>query len=448
MISDDTIYALATPSGKSGVAIIRISGRNAKKVFDTFGIHAKKERTLFRARIFRPDKKEIIDEALAVYFDEPHSFTGENIVEFHVHGSSGVISEILNVMSTIPHFRSAEPGEFTKRAFMSDKLDLTQIEGLADLIDAETEEQVYQANRHVTGELRKKHIEWKQIITNALASIEAMIDFPEDDENIPNTLDFLKNVMLVKEEINKTLNTNTGEIIRKGLTISIIGPPNAGKSSLINYLSKKDTSIVSSQPGTTRDIVEVTLNLFGYPVVFADTAGIRDTNDSVEKEGVRRAIEKAKNSNINVAVFDGDFYPYFDEKTAKNVDLETIILVNKSDKLTTNNMELKNDIFHKQDIIFVSVKKDHGLDKFFDAIKNKMNKIFSLQTAVAPLTRVRQKKALSLCLEHVDNAINGTEPELVAEDLRMSLRSLGKLVGEVDIEDVLDKLFHDFCIGK
>ncbi len=448
MIINDTIYALATPSGKSGVAIIRISGNAAKKVFNFFHIIEKKERVLFKTKITSPKNKEIIDEALVVYFNSPHSFTGEDIVELHVHGSSGVIAEILSVLSTIPEYRIANPGEFTKRAFLSNKLDLTQVEALADLIEAETQEQVYQANRQIQGQLKKTYINWKKGLLNSLAKVEAMIDFPEEDQSIPEQLNFLDNLSIIKDEISQALNSKAGEIIKNGLTICIIGPPNAGKSSLINYLSKKETAIVSSQPGTTRDVVEVHLNLFGYSVVFADTAGIRQTQDLVEKEGVKRAIKRAEDAEITVAVFDGDIYPDLDKETLANIDKETIILVNKSDKLTNKNIKLKNTLLHKKDIIFISVKEELGIDQLLDRINFKINEIFSLQTSIAPLTRERQREALLLCLEYIVSAARGEEPELVAEDLRLSLRALGKLVGEVDIEDVLDKLFFDFCIGK
>ena len=448
MVTNDTIYALATPSGKSGVAIIRISGKDAKKVFNSFHIREKKERELFKTKIISPKNKEIIDEALVVYFNSPNSFTGEDVVELHVHGSRGVTGEILSELSTIPEYRIANPGEFTKRAFISNKLDLTQVEALADLIDAETQEQVYQASRQIQGQLKNKYSKWKEGLLSALAKVEAMIDFPEEDQSIPEHLNFLDNLNVVKDEITKTLNSKTGEIIKNGLTICIVGPPNAGKSSLINYLSKKETSIVSSQPGTTRDVVEVHLNLFGYSVVFADTAGIRQTKDLIEKEGVKRAIKKAEDAEITVAVFDGDFYPDLDRETLAKIDNDAIILVNKSDKLTKNNMKLKNTLLQKKDIIFISLKEDFGIDQLLDKINFKMNNIFSLQTSIAPLTRERQREALSLCLKYIDTAVKGEEPELVAEDLRLSLRALGKLVGEVDIEDVLDKLFFDFCIGK
>ena len=328
-----TIFALASGSGKAGIAVFRVSGPNAVSAYTTLSAKpAPKPRQVTRTKLYHPKSKELLDDGLAIYFARPASFTGEDVIELHVHGGLSVVASLSEALNSIDGVRLAEAGEFTRRAFDNDKLDLTAAEGLADLINAETAAQRRQAQRQLRGELGVIYNDWRERLINAIALFEAEIDF--SDEDLPSGLKetvYDEILRINREIINHLDDKNQGEIIRNGLYIAIIGPPNAGKSSLLNRLSKREVAIVSEKAGTTRDVIEVHLELNGYRVIIADTAGLRESEDEVELEGVRRAEERAAQADFKLVVFDGQLWPRKDPKTSRLIDENTITIVNKSD---------------------------------------------------------------------------------------------------------------------
>ena len=432
-----TIFALATAPGKAGVAIIRVSGPEAlSAVLKLTEGGLPKPRLATLRNLYHPKTNQLIDLALILTFPAPHSFTGEDIVELQIHGSRAVIKILLKLLSNFNNFRLASPGEFAKRSFLNGRMDLTAAEGLADLIDAETEMQQKQAMRQAQGELAKLYDSWKIKLIRALALIEAYIDFPEDD--IPATImdEVLDSVSFIKQSIAKHLNDQQrGEILRRGIYVAILGAPNVGKSSLLNYLTKRDAAIVSNIAGTTRDIIEVNLDLEGYLVTIADTAGIRETNDEIEQEGVNRAIKRADEADIKIIMISAD------DEHSKSIlsmaDANSLILLNKIDKAvaSTNNA------------IEISIKEDIGLDLFLTKLTNLISDKFS-PSAEPLLTRERHRQHLNSCHECLLRFDLSNHLELACEDLRMAARSLGQIVGVIDVETILDEVFINFCIGK
>jgi tRNA modification GTPase len=328
-----TIFALASGAGRAGVAVIRVSGSDAARAFlELTGRNLPEARRMTLARLSDPRDKRLLDEALAAWFPGPDSFTGEDVVEFHLHGGRAVIAAILETLAALPGFRPAEPGEFTRRAFEKGKLDLTAAEGLADLVNAETEAQRRQAFRQMQGELGALYESWRNRLVRALAHLEASIDF--SDEELPAGL--LDGIAREATELRATIaahldDRRRGERLRDGIHVAILGAPNAGKSSLLNRLARRDAAIVSEIAGTTRDVVEVHLDLGGYPLVVADTAGLRDGGDPIEREGVRRARLRAEEADLKLAVFDAALWPAVDASTARMVDDSTIVVLNKTD---------------------------------------------------------------------------------------------------------------------
>ena len=438
--SDQTIFALASGSGKAGIAIFRVSGRFA---LHAYKILSKKTniipRCATRTKIYSPETDELLDEGLAIYFPAPASFTGEDVVELHVHGGRAVIAGITEALNLIQDCRIAEPGEFTRRAFDNDKLDLTAAEGLADLINAETEAQRRQAQRQLQGDLSLIYDGWRTRLISAIALFEAEIDF--SDEDLPTGLkkQVSKTISDIKREIVNHLNDNKrGEVLRAGLYIAIVGPPNSGKSSLLNRLSQREVAIVSEKEGTTRDVIEVYLELDGYPVIIADTAGLREASDDIESEGVRRAEQRARQSDLKLAVFDGAIWPERDAKTAALIDENTIAVVNKSDLISDKT----------KDYLAISSKTGAGVGSLLESLKKEVFLRCHYSSEPGP-TRSRHRRALEDCissLERFQKAEAATE--LKAEDLRLAARSLGRITGSVDVEEVLDVIFREFCIGK
>jgi len=436
---DQTIFALASGTGKSGVAVFRISGSASSDVLRTL---TKKSPPVPRCatlmRLADPFSGDVLDDCLVIYFPEPKSFTGEDVVELHVHGGQAVISAIAETLSRQKGVRLAEPGEFTRRAFENGKLDLTAAEGLADLINAETSAQRRQATRQLCGELGAMYDRWRQRLLRAIAFLEAKIDFA--DEDLPTGIDenvATEIVQIYKEIIVHLDDGNQGEILRQGVYITIVGPPNAGKSTLLNRASNRDVAIVSEQAGTTRDVIEVHLELGGYPVIIADTAGLREATDAVENEGVRRAVERAKQADLKLVVFDGELWPETDIKTRDLIDNNAVVVINKSDLMKTPQSE------HLE----VSALSGEGLDRLFEVLKKEVSARCCLSASPA-LTRLRHRRTLEDCVESLQRfkAVKGAE--LKAEDLRQAARSLGKITGRVDVEEVLDVVFREFCIGK
>ena len=442
-----TIYALSTGPGVSGIAVIRISGKETKVAINKItGKSLPKPRMAVLRKFNKINDNQLIDEGILLWFPGPDSYTGEDMAEFHVHGSRAVIKEIQNSLSQIPNLRLAEAGEFTKLAFQNGKINLLKAESVSDLISSETEIQRQQAIKVMSGKSAEKFNLLRERLLKILSKVEAKIDFPEDDlpENI--LLNIHSETKSIREDIQKILNDQkVGERIREGFKISIIGPTNAGKSSLLNYLSKRDVAIVSEIAGTTRDIIEAHLNLDGYPVVISDTAGIRDSKNEIEKKGIKLALKKSENADLNIIVIEPksiDFKDFFND----NITKKSILVINKIDLGTD---QISSEI-KKYDPIYISIKEEKNLDVLINLIKeNLKNKFVSSEDIF--ITRERHRINLEQCLESLKNFEEKKSLEdfdKAAEDLRLATRYLGIIVGKVDVEEILGSIFSDFCIGK
>ena len=438
---EDTILALATGSLHAATALIRISGNAASTTANILGFKLQKQRLASVAILKDGERK--LDEALVIFFKGPRSYTGEDVMELHVHGGRAVIEAVINTLQKQGGFRIAEPGEFTKRAVLNGKMDLTKAEGINDLIQAETEAQRVQSFAQVDGALSEIAFGWREKAIKIAAHVEAYIDFP--DEEIPeSTLTGLGDEMSVLiRDIEKGLNDGRrGEILREGFRVAVIGPPNAGKSTLVNWLSKRPVSIISEQPGTTRDVLEASLDLGGYPVIIADTAGLRASTDPIENEGIKRAQEWAKTANSRLILLEPSTEAGFLERLKPNPECDLVVL-NKIDLLPRN--------FKKEQTLAISLKDEIGLDKLLNGLKKIVSKSMVGQEPPV-ITRTRHREALQSCLNSIKSAktalLSDEEPEIVAEELRAATKSLGRVVGAVDVEDLLDVVFGDFCIGK
>ena len=442
-----TIYALSTGPGIAGIAVIRVSGKNTIDVIKKVtGDKLPRPREATRRKFNYINTNELIDEGVLLWFPAPNSYTGEDLAEFHVHGSRAVITALHKTLAQIENCRLAEPGEFTKRAFQNGKISLLKAESIADLISSETEIQRKQALKIMSGKSSNRFNSWREKLLKILSHVEAKIDFP--DENLPK--DILTNIQKTSDqvsfEIQKTLNDQkVGEKIREGFKIAIIGPTNAGKSSLLNYLSKRDVAIVSETAGTTRDVIETHLNLDGYPVIVSDTAGIRDSKDEIEQKGVKLALHRADDADLKLVIIDGNSNDL--NKTLKDfVDENAILVVNKSDLLNGN----LNEKFKKHEYVLISIKNNSNLDQLISKIKNKLkNKFISNEDIL--ITRERHRQHLEHCIAYLKSFKNkkgSKEFDKAAEDLRLATRHLGMIVGKVDVEELLDSIFNDFCIGK
>jgi len=442
-----TIYALSTGPGVSGVAIIRVSGKDTVKVIKLLTNRSVPEpRVATIRKINKINTSELIDEGLILWFPGPESYTGEDMAEFHVHGSKAVINALHDSISKIENCRLAEPGEFTKLAFQNGKINLLKAESIADLISAETEIQRKQAIKIMNGNSADKFNSLREKLLKILSHVEAKIDFP--DEDLPE--DILKNIKKISNEvilnIKKILDDQkVGERIREGFKIAIIGPTNAGKSSLLNHLSNRDAAIVSEIAGTTRDVIETHLNIDGYPVVVSDTAGIRDSKDEIEKKGIKLALDKAENADLKLIVIDAksiDFKGVLKELMDEN----TILVINKSDLLKEDlNFEIKN-----YEHVLISVKNNLNLEDLISKIKNKLKNKFITSEDIL-ITRERHRQHLEQSLNYLKNFEEKNKAEdfdKAAEDLRLATRHLGMIVGKVDVEEILGSIFNDFCIGK
>jgi tRNA modification GTPase len=432
--STDTIYALSSGRGRAGIAVIRVSGLKAAAALTHLTGRAPPEPRVAALRQFRTQTGEAIDDGLALWFPAPASFTGENVVEFHIHGGRAVVEDMLAALRRLEGLRPAEAGEFTRRAVENGKFDLTQAEALADLINAETEAQRRQALRQYEGALADVYEGWRTALTRAAAWAEAAIDF--SDEELP--LGVLANARAqaadILVEIREHLaDSRRGEILRDGFYLTVIGPPNSGKSSFVNALAGREVAIVSEIAGTTRDILEVHLNLDGYPVILADTAGLRETSDVIETEGVRRAVERAERADAVLLLLDTTT----PQAASLNMEMEPALTVwNKVDIASPPGSALG-----------VSVRTGEGMDALLRRIGQIVRR--RLDGGEAPaLTRERHRAALEQAKAALTRATGATEPELLAEELRFALRYLGQITGRVDLEDLLDVIFRDFCIGK
>jgi len=583
MHDDSTIFATATAPGKGGVAVFRLSGAKAKNALRLCAPSSMPQpRKAALREIKNPESGDILDRALVLFFPAPESYTGEDVIEFHTHGGRAVTQAIVEALQALPNFRLAEPGEFTRRAFENGRMDLTEAEAVADLVNAETEAQRKQALRQMEGALGKLYADWHERLSRALAYIEGAIDFSE--EELPEDLLASQNDDLrqLQKEIAAHLNDNhRGERLREGFSIVLLGPPNAGKSSLLNALARREAAIVSPEAGTTRDLIDVHLDIGGYPVILTDTAGLRERTDrsnqsAIETEGIRRAKARAENADLKIIVFDGAAWPQTDETAMAQIDGDSLIVINKADlfggiqdsgfgiqerknlpppcgegrgggsaaesiqdlgfgiqerknppppcgegrgggsaaetsiqdsgfsiqrkgerhpreggdpsfsqhseriippyqvrgRLLRQGLEerssvgnsLQSESDYKETInkalsipripnpesripLPVSALTGQGIDALLDTLHKEIDARFTA-SASPPLTRARHRAALEECAENLNRSLQAPQTDMRAEDVRLAMRALGRITGRVDVEDLLDIIFKDFCIGK
>ena len=442
-----TIYALSSGAGISGIAVVRVSGKNTSEVIKQItGEDLPVPRVATLRKINKINTNELIDEGVIIWFPGPNSYTGEDLAEFHVHGSRAVVNALHFSISKIKNCRLAEPGEFTKRAFQNGKINLLKAESIADLISSETEIQRKQAVKIMNGKSSEQFNSWRKELLKILSHVEAKIDFP--DENLPNNImnEVQKTSKKVLMEIKKTLNDQkVGERIREGFKIAIIGPPNSGKSSLLNYLSRRDAAIVSEIAGTTRDVIETHLNLDGYPVVLSDTAGIRSSKNEIEQKGIKIALNQAEDADLKLVIVSAknlDFTKVLKDLLSKNA----ILVINKSDLIKGK----LNTKFKKYEHVLISIKKDLNLNKLISKIKSKLKNKFTTSEDIL-ITRERHRQNLINCVYHLEKfqkKKSTQDFDKAAEDLRLATRHLGMIVGKVNVEELLGSIFNDFCIGK
>lgn len=440
-----TIFALASGAGRAGVAVLRLSGPGAGgALLALSGRPAMpRARVATRVRLRAPASGEPFDDGLALWFPAPASYTGEDVVELHLHGGRAVLEAALAALAAQPGLRPAEPGEFTRRAFEHGKMDLTAAEAIADLVDAETAAQRRQALRQLDGALGALYEDWRGRLLGALAHVEAEIDFP--DEDLPGgLLDAVRpDLERLRSEITAHLADNRrGERLRDGLSVAILGPPNAGKSSLLNVLARQEAAIVSERAGTTRDVIEVALDLGGWPVVLADTAGIRDeTDDPIEREGIRRAERRAATADLRIVVLDAAAAEPPSAAIAGLLGADALVVWNKADAAGPGfRPPLEGHL--------LSARTGAGLEEFLAALQAAVEARLAGVGAAPALTRLRHRQALEDAAASIMRSFAAAAPELAAEDLRLAARALGRITGRVSVEDMLDVIFRDFCIGK
>lgn len=434
-MNDKTIVALSSGNLPSGVAVIRVSGPSCAVIASLMGNGLPKPRSIALKNIVNPQTQEELDRGLLLWFPGPTSFTGEDCLEFHLHGGRAVVEAVLDALCTFDDVRLAEAGEFSRRAFENGKLDLTEIEGIADLVSSETEAQRKQALAQSRGDLRNTYDDWRKRLVHMRAMIEAELDFSEE-EDIPEEIskEGFAQVVALKNEIKTYLEDDrAGEIIRDGFKIALMGKPNAGKSSLLNALAKRDVAIVTNEPGTTRDILDVHLDLNGYAVIVSDTAGLRESDSIVEVEGVRRAQLRGSEADLVIWLTDID-----DIEEAPELNFEDILYIKSKDD---------NHLFDNK--MSISTLTDKGLDGLLDLIKERIvGKLNNRETGL--ISRVRYREALSDCVTHLDFVLENqvSDIELKAETLRHASDCIGRITGKIDVEDLLDVIFSEFCVGK
>ena len=447
-----TIFAPATAPGRAAIAVVRISGPAARAALEALAGELPPPRRATRRRLCNGEG-DPLDDALVLWFPGPESYSGEDSVELHLHGGRAVVAAVLEALAALPGLRPAEPGEFTRRAFDNGKLDLTAIEGLADLVAAESEAQRRQALRQLDGALAKLYDSWRDQLLRALALMEASIDFAEED--IPDDL-----ASPINHEIRGVLHglalhledNRRGERLREGLFVAIVGAPNVGKSSLLNRLARREAAIVSHHAGTTRDVIEVHMDIAGLPVILADTAGLREHadrgTDEIEQEGVKRALARAASADLKIAVFDATAWPETDKRTRVLVDDDTLVILNKTDLINyKNDVELDKQVCNNRPVWLLSCRDGSGFESFLEALEAAVTA--RLPPGASPLlTRARHRTALEDCQAALERFLQASAPELAAEDLRLATRALGRITGRVDVEDLLEVIFAEFCIGK
>ncbi|XP_008404773.1 5-taurinomethyluridine-[tRNA] synthase subunit GTPB3, mitochondrial isoform X1 [Poecilia reticulata] len=471
----DTIFALSSGHGRCGVAVVRISGSaatTALRCMVGLGNQLPPPRTALLRSITDPHSKEVLDRGLVLWFPAPHSFTGEDSVEFHIHGGPAVITAVLQALGSVPGMRPADAGEFTRRAFHAGKLDLTEVEGLGDLIHAETEAQRRQALRQMSGELGRLYQDWSHRLKRTLAHVEAFIDFSEDElieEGVLDQVDI--SVCELQAEIEQHLkDERRGERLRSGVHVVIAGATNAGKSSLLNTLCQRPAAIVSPIAGTTRDVVESALDIGGFPVLLSDTAGLRDSPDLVEQEGVRRARERVQQADLTLLVVDSTILPS-EEQEAAALLLEhlrsvlssqvqpgagrCLLVLNKTDLLPEAQREKLNlglrRVSGLPPVCLISCQTNEGLKDFLTVLQSSIKTMCGDPLSGAPtLTQARHRAHLQQCVAALAQyrRYRDSDLALAAEGVRLALTNLGRITGRVGAEEILDIIFKDFCIGK
>ncbi len=436
-----TIFAPITNATRAGISVIRISGPHTVECLENLGFKgAPQHQKVSFQKIRDPETSEIIDEVLVAFFQSPRSFTGEDVAEISIHASPFIAKKVFEILSDIPNVRFAEAGEFSKRAFLNGKMDLVQAEAIPDLIAAETAAQHKQALRQLEGRLGEIYENWRYRLIEISAMIEAAIDFPDEDlpKNITDKVE--ENVKKLAAEIELHLDDKKiGEKIKDGLSLAIIGAPNVGKSSLINFLAQSEVAIVSEIAGTTRDVIEVHLSIAGVPVRISDTAGLRQTEDKIEAEGIRRALKKAADADLKIFLLDAE-NPILREEDKELIDENTIVVVNKID-LAVSNYQLTNAV------VEVSLTKNTNTSQLLKKLEERILEIIPTQNSPL-ITQNRYRVALKNSVANLHSFSLEKNIELAAEDLRMTAREIGKITGKVDVENILDVIFSSFCIGK
>jgi tRNA modification GTPase len=437
MTDASTIFALSSAPGRAGVAVIRVSGPSVSKVLEKMVAPRPKPRSVVYRTIRHPRTAEALDRAVVLWFAAPKSETGEDVAEFQVHGSRAVVAAILSALGEIDGCRLAEPGEFARRAFENGKLDLAEIEGLADLIEAETDAQRRQALAQAGGSLSKLYENWRSRLIEIAALTEAAIDFSDEGDVSTSAFAEARNrAVILKDEIAAHLNDgHRGEILRDGFRVALLGPPNAGKSSLLNALARRDAAIVSAEAGTTRDVIEVRLDLVGLPVIVSDTAGIREASSEIEREGIRRSLAAARDADLVIWL-------------AENPESIPPLRISRETSLVIRS---KADLPHESEFdgLAISATTGAGMDRLIEEIARRATQAVGSQSAPA-LTQARHRQALENALKDIEAFLNGSPDavELRAEDLRRAAHAIGRITGRIDVEDVLDQIFSRFCIGK
>ena len=443
-----TVFALASGAGRAGIAVVRLSGRDSAGVCRALTGELPPPRQARLLAIRDPKGSEPIDHGLVLWFPGPASFTGEDVLELHVHGGPAVLTALFEALQSLENVQPAEPGAFTRRAFLNGKMDLTAAEGLADLVAAETRQQARQAKRQMDGDLGRFYGTWHERLLRALSLLEAEIDFAPEEE-VPDDLltDVLPELAALATEVERHLaDGQRGERLRSGLRVALVGPPNAGKSSLLNRLARRDVAIVTDMPGTTRDVLETPLDLGGYPVVLTDMAGLRSSDDPVERIGIERAHAEAEGADVKLALFDGAAWPDVDPETRSLIDDDTVVVLNKADLLETGD---RHDIGGREALL-LSCHRGDGMDRLVQRLAELAAGAMMLGDTPV-LTRARHRQALlevAEALARIDQVTEAPELALIAEDLRIAMQALGRITGRVGVEDVLDRIFSSFCIGK
>lgn len=444
-LSTDTIFAVSSGAGRAGVAVVRVSGPAAGEALARMAGHRPEPRRAALAVLRHPESGEALDQALVLWFPGPRSYSGEDMGELHLHGGRAVVQGVVDALAGLAGLRPAEAGEFTRRAFENGKMDLTTVEGLADLINAETEAQRRLALRQTAGALRRLYDAWRDELVGALALVEAALDF-SDEADVPAQIEAGARpvVQRLRDAIRAHLDDrHRGERLRDGLRIVLAGPPNVGKSSLLNALARRDAAIVSEEAGTTRDVIEVHMDLGGYPVVVMDTAGLRHAEGKVEEEGVRRTLARAEEADVVLWIIDATAPVWSPPNHLKTGPATLISVLNKID------LAPADGVAQTSQTIDISAKKGSGIDNLIERIGTFAADEMAVGEA-PQITRARHRRELANCETALAGFLDGSLEalELRAEDLRQAAQALGRITGRVDVEDVLDRVFGEFCIGK